>query len=170
MRKYFLTTAVALLAATSANAENIGATGQIGVLSYVQTVDEINCSDDLILSILLREEGGNVSVTVSPTGEILNVTGNNVVYTHGTPAVCSISNSTFVNAENFETMPMNYVRDEIVNGEAQNNPQPTTDFMVSDFTYLISDDGKSVSIGGTFDFNNINQAIYHVPVLLLYTY
>ncbi|MBE6450900.1 MAG: hypothetical protein E7016_02920 [Alphaproteobacteria bacterium] len=171
MRKYFLLSAVAtLMTVTSANAENIGATGQFNVLSMVQTVDEINCSDPLILSIMLREEGGNVSATISPTGETSDITGNNVVYAFGTPAMCSISNSTFVNAENFDTMPMNYIRDEIVNGEMQNNPQPTTDFMVSDFTYLISDDGKSVSIGGTFNFNNISSSYYQATVLLLYTY
>jgi len=42
--------------------------------------------------------------------------------------------------------------------------------MVSDFTYLISDDGKSVSIGGTFNFNNISSSYYQATVLLLYTY
>ena len=170
MRKYFLLSAVAILSASNVYAENPAAAGIFNIESNVQIVDEINCSTILSLSILSKEEGGNVSVSVSPTGEISQILGSGIVYSMASPAVCSISNNTFVNVENFQAINNGVFRKEVVDGIASGDDQPATDFLVSDFTYLLSDDGKSVSIGGTFEFANITRAYYHASVTLMYTY
>ncbi|MBE6451808.1 MAG: hypothetical protein E7016_07625 [Alphaproteobacteria bacterium] len=167
MRKYFLLS-VSCLLTSNVYAQNPVAAGSFAVTSYINTVDEIDCGS-INLNFMINETGGNMSATISPTGELSNVTGHNVVYTMGTPAVCSISNSTFSNVENFAIMPMHFVYAPLV-GDTLGDAQPTDDFTVSDFTYLISDGGKSVSIGGTLNFNNVNAGYYSGTFMLSYVY
>ena len=150
MRKYFLTSAVSLLIATNVNAQIVEAAGQFMASVIISTATEIECTGQLAASLLVTDTTQEFSVTVNPEGYAID-DGDNVIASSGHVPTCTLSNGTFDNIDNINVTSMNASEENsfklVHYGDTSDTNVPT----LSDIKFLLSEDQKSVNIGGTFN-------------------
>ncbi|MBQ2810914.1 MAG: DUF4402 domain-containing protein [Alphaproteobacteria bacterium] len=167
MRKYFLLSAVVLLSATNVMAENSMAGGNFTATVSVIMVDEISCNQGLILSVALKDNTSPTSITLDPSGVVTSITDSSVAFIEGVPAICSLTNNTFDNTENIflgSDSPITLL-------DSAGDNLVISNSTISDFTFKVSDDRKSISIGATLNLeSNINPSQYWASIPVMYYY
>jgi len=144
MRKYFLTCAVAMLAATNANA--LSESGTFQAKAQVNVVNHVTCSDMDFGTIYLK--AGNARSTIyMDAAENIEITGDITSYTGQKPAKCTLT-GTF----DFEDMAYNLIIDDKL--ELTGGTGSEEDFfdMPAWIDSLSTDvEGNEIAIGGVLN-------------------
>ena len=159
MRKYCFLSILSMISIHNVYAYD-GAAGQFEALAYVLMADEISCSQQLGLGAYIKELG-EISVTLDANGKISNTTGDNITLAVGQPAICSLSNGTFTDASRIMLPDYEVECISIETGDKAT---------ISNFTKLISEDGKSVNIGATLSVNPTQPFGCQVSLPIMYAY
>ncbi|MBQ8870437.1 MAG: hypothetical protein IJ019_03575 [Alphaproteobacteria bacterium] len=161
MRKYFLTSAVSLLIATNVNAQIIDAAGQFMATVVVSTATKLECTGQLAAQLLVTDVTQEMSVTVNPEGYAMS-DGSNAISVSGDVPTCTLSNGIFDDVNNIQITSMNASEEDsfklVHYGETSDTNLPT----LSNIKFLLSEDKKSVNIGGTFNIPaNLNLGTFN---------
>ncbi|MBE6451599.1 MAG: hypothetical protein E7016_06515 [Alphaproteobacteria bacterium] len=163
MRKYFLLSLSCIFSSYQANADNSFAAGQFQALAYIGYAQGMECTDVLLLQVILSDTEQEANIMVSPTGNITSIRAENVITAYATTPTCTLNNGTFDNVENIvitgsnmKDLPDDSSSVSSISLENVFNPSDNNVPTITDFTYLLSSDNKSVSIG----------AVYRIPANL----
>ncbi|MBE6450624.1 MAG: hypothetical protein E7016_01520 [Alphaproteobacteria bacterium] len=171
MRKYFLLSLSCIFSSYQANADNSFAAGQFTAGVYVTQADEITCEQNLEARIVVKDKPEQFTLQILPNAYNMGVSvDTNVITAVVTPAQCTISNGTFTDVSKFElptVVPLNSAGSDDILSATQST--------IGDFELVISPDGKSVNIGGTFtiypeDIPNTPDQMIGSVIPITYTY
>ena len=148
MRKYFLTSAVALMVATNVNASAVNGTFTANVKLEKSTT--ITCNQNLSFGTVVFSDGGTGTVHLEPTGEI-SKTGDVVSISGATNAVCQTNTGKAFDAQ---TLIINDGKSTIQLSHTEYGET----FINIDVNSMISD--NKVEFGGDLAIDNLEAGTY----------
>lgn len=171
MRKYFLTTAVALLVTTNANAlsgESVptALVGNMQVGAQILMGQSMTCDYGITFSPVVMDASIEHTVTVNTDGSV-TTSGEGVIAGGVVPGVCTLSNGTFTDGG--DIVPM--VGGDMVTLKPVIDADSGYEVYMSNFTYKISDDQKNLYVGATLTIPaNIASDVYMATIPVMYMY
>ncbi|MBE6451474.1 MAG: hypothetical protein E7016_05880 [Alphaproteobacteria bacterium] len=166
MRKYFLLSAVVVFIANNANALS-ASKGEFSASASISAMLELDCPQGMILDVASSDVSKELKAVVDTMSNVV-VTTDTTYIASAKSAYCTTSGNIFSSPENFSVL--NNVYNFTYMGP-EDETYVSSNATISDFTFRISNAGKTVYIGATYRFpENSGVGSYLVQIPVIYTY